>query len=162
MQATKFMGNCTDCNYRKHHMHLFSSHSFTKTQNENAQNACLMQATQFMGNCNDCNYRKHHMHLFSSLSFTKTQNDCFISQQSWLKPGGHLLITDYCCSRGEHSELFKKYLAERQYHLIDVESYGKVSVFRFSVAKVWFLVSKRTDEQNSRGVAINENLLHMF
>ncbi|CAH3041219.1 unnamed protein product [Pocillopora meandrina] len=45
---------------------------------------------------------------------------------SWLKPGGQLLITDYCCSRGEHSELFKKYLAERQYHLIDVESYGKM------------------------------------
>ena len=112
--------------------------------------ARLMQATKFMGNCTDCNYRKRHMHLFSSLSFTKTQNDCFILQQSWLKPGGQLLITDYCCSRGEHSEQFKKYLAERQYHLIDVESYGKVSVFRFSVAKVWFLVSKRTDEQNSR------------
>lgn len=102
------------------------------------------------------------MHPFSSLSFTKTQNDCFILQQSWLKPGGQLLITDYCCSRGEHSEQFKKYLAERQYHLIDVESYGKVSVFRFSVTKVWFLVSKRTDEQNSRGAAMNENLLHMF
>lgn len=44
----------------------------------------------------------------------------------WLKPGGQLLITDYCCSPGEHSEQFKKYLEERQYHLIDVESYGKI------------------------------------
>lgn len=36
------------------------------------------------------------------------------------------MITDYCCSPGEHSEKFKKYLAERQYYLIDVESYGKM------------------------------------
>ncbi|KAL9974416.1 hypothetical protein ACROYT_G011443 [Oculina patagonica] len=44
----------------------------------------------------------------------------------WLKPGGQLLITDYCCSPGKHSEQFTKYLQERQYHLIDVESYGKI------------------------------------
>lgn len=45
---------------------------------------------------------------------------------SWLKPGGQLLVTDYCCSPGEHSEQFKQYLEQRQYHLIDVESYGKL------------------------------------
>lgn len=44
----------------------------------------------------------------------------------WLKPGGQLLVTDYCCSPGEHSEQFKKYLQERQYHLIDVENYGQI------------------------------------
>lgn len=57
-------------------------------------------------------------------------NEYFISQQRWLKPGGQLLITDYCCSPDTPSEQFKKYLEERQYHLIDVESYGKVSLVR--------------------------------
>lgn len=37
-----------------------------------------------------------------------------------------MLVTDYCCRSGEHSDQFKQYLKERQYHLIDVESYGKL------------------------------------
>jgi len=44
----------------------------------------------------------------------------------WLKPGGKLLITDYCCSEGEHSEDFKKYVAQRGYALLSPAAYGKV------------------------------------
>ena len=112
MQATKLMGNCTDCNYRKHHMHLFSSHSFTKTQNENAQNACLMQATQFMGNCNDCNYRKHHMHLFSSHSFTKTQNEN--AQNACLMQATQFMGNCNDCNyRKHHMHLFQVFHSQR-------------------------------------------------
>ena len=65
--------------------------------------------------------------LVHDILLIKSTDECVASQQRWLKPGGQLLITDYCCSPGEHSEQFKKYLEQRQYHLIDVESYGKVS-----------------------------------
>lgn len=57
---------------------------------------------------------------------SRTKKALFKKILSWLKPGGQLLVTDYCCSPGEHSEQFKQYLEQRQYHLIDVESYGKL------------------------------------
>jgi phosphoethanolamine N-methyltransferase len=47
---------------------------------------------------------------------------------SWLKPGGRLLISDYC--RGEDnethrlSEEFKEYVSQRGYHLHTVNEYG--------------------------------------
>ncbi len=44
---------------------------------------------------------------------------------SWLKPGGVLLISDYCCGVGAHSEEFKAYVKNRQYHLLDPYTYGK-------------------------------------
>lgn len=56
----------------------------------------------------------------------KDKKSLFKKILSWLKPGGQLLVTDYCCRSGEHSDQFKQYLKERQYHLIDVESYGKL------------------------------------
>jgi len=56
----------------------------------------------------------------------KDKKTLFKKILSWLKPGGQLLVTDYCCSPGKHSEQFKKYLEQRQYHLVDVESYGKL------------------------------------
>ncbi|KAJ7376646.1 hypothetical protein OS493_033528 [Desmophyllum pertusum] len=56
----------------------------------------------------------------------KDKKSLFQKILRWLKPGGQLLITDYCCSPDTPSEQFKKYLEERQYHLIDVESYGKI------------------------------------
>jgi len=57
----------------------------------------------------------------------------------WLKPGGELLITDYCCSPGEHSERFKAYVAQRHYHLLSVENYGKL------LEKVGFLDVRAED-----------------
>lgn len=56
----------------------------------------------------------------------KDKKALFTKVLGWLKPGGQLLVTDYCCSRAEHSEQFKKYLEQRQYHLVDVESYGEL------------------------------------
>ncbi|XP_013391180.1 phosphoethanolamine N-methyltransferase-like [Lingula anatina] len=45
---------------------------------------------------------------------------------SFLKPGGKLLISDYCCSDGDHSENFQKYVAQRGYHLLTPTEYGKL------------------------------------
>lgn len=44
----------------------------------------------------------------------------------WLKPGGHLMITDYVCGPQEgHSDEFKRYVTQRGYHLLTVPQYGK-------------------------------------
>lgn len=40
-----------------------------------------------------------------------------------LKPGGRLLITDYCRGTGTASAGFERYVAERGYHLLDLEGY---------------------------------------
>ena len=42
-----------------------------------------------------------------------------------LKPGGQLVISDYCCGDGQHSQDFKDYVKQRGYNLLTVEDYGK-------------------------------------
>jgi len=42
-----------------------------------------------------------------------------------LKPGGLLVITDYCCGEGPHSQAFKDYVKQRGYNLLTVKEYGK-------------------------------------
>ncbi|KAJ8302833.1 hypothetical protein KUTeg_019229 [Tegillarca granosa] len=44
----------------------------------------------------------------------------------WLRPGGKVLISDYCCSEGEHSDRFKAYVKQRGYNLLSPQQYGKV------------------------------------
>lgn len=43
-----------------------------------------------------------------------------------LKPGGKLMISDYCCGDQEHSKRFKDYVAERGYKLYTVKGYGEI------------------------------------
>ncbi|XP_071785730.1 uncharacterized protein [Asterias amurensis] len=45
---------------------------------------------------------------------------------TWLKPGGKLLISDYCCGDLPHTETFKMYVAQRGYTLYTPEQYGKL------------------------------------
>ncbi|CAK4219023.1 unnamed protein product [Aphanomyces euteiches] len=44
----------------------------------------------------------------------------------WLKPGGRLLISDYCCGEQEQSDRFKAYVKSRGYHLLSPAQYGDV------------------------------------
>lgn len=44
----------------------------------------------------------------------------------WLKVGGKVFISDYCCSDGEHSEQFKAYVKQRGYNLLSPKRYGEV------------------------------------
>lgn len=44
----------------------------------------------------------------------------------WLKPGGKLLISDYCCSEGPHTDKFTEYVKLRGYHLYSPPAYGKL------------------------------------
>lgn len=50
----------------------------------------------------------------------------FESFFTWLRPGGQLLITDYCTSPDETSSEYREYVAQRGYHLLSVEEYGEV------------------------------------
>lgn len=50
----------------------------------------------------------------------------FKSFYNWLKPGGRVLISDYCRSAGSPSEEFSKYIKQRGYDLHDVEAYGQM------------------------------------
>ncbi|KAM7267060.1 hypothetical protein ACFE04_009226 [Oxalis oulophora] len=44
----------------------------------------------------------------------------------WLKPGGKVLITDYCRRAGTPSSEFADYIKQRGYDLHDVETYGQM------------------------------------
>lgn len=56
---------------------------------------------------------------------------CVSVWQKWLKPGGKVLISDYCCSEGPHSDKFKAYVKQRGYHLLSPAAYGKVQLVFF-------------------------------
>ncbi|KAL8604016.1 hypothetical protein ACOMHN_039060 [Nucella lapillus] len=49
-----------------------------------------------------------------------------ICGQKWLKPGGRVLISDYCCSEGPHTDRFKAYVKQRGYNLLSPAAYGKL------------------------------------
>ncbi|RCV16706.1 hypothetical protein SETIT_3G159500v2 [Setaria italica] len=50
----------------------------------------------------------------------------FRSFFKWLKPGGKVLISDYCKNPGKPSEEFAAYIKQRGYDLHDVKAYGKM------------------------------------
>lgn len=50
----------------------------------------------------------------------------FANFLKWLKPGGEVLISDYCKGPQELSDVMKAYIAKRQYHLLSPEEYGKL------------------------------------
>uniref|UniRef100_A0A803LTX1 phosphoethanolamine N-methyltransferase n=1 Tax=Chenopodium quinoa TaxID=63459 RepID=A0A803LTX1_CHEQI len=54
----------------------------------------------------------------------------FRSFYKWLKPGGKLLITDYCKNAGTPSPEFAAYIMQRGYDLHDVQEYGQASILR--------------------------------
>ncbi|KAE8124811.1 hypothetical protein FH972_019662 [Carpinus fangiana] len=50
----------------------------------------------------------------------------FRSFYKWLKPGGKVLISDYCKSAGTPSPEFSEYIKQRGYDLHDVKAYGQM------------------------------------
>ncbi|CAI0380580.1 unnamed protein product, partial [Linum tenue] len=50
----------------------------------------------------------------------------FRSFFKWLKPGGKVLISDYCKSAGTASPEFAEYIKQRGYDLHDVKAYGQM------------------------------------
>lgn len=50
----------------------------------------------------------------------------FCPLQSWLKPGGKLLISDYCCGEKPWTPAFQDYVKQRGYILYTPPQYGRV------------------------------------
>lgn len=50
----------------------------------------------------------------------------FKSFYKWLKPGGKVLISDYCRNAGTPTEEFAEYIKQRGYDLHDVKAYGQM------------------------------------
>ncbi len=58
-----------------------------------------------------------------TLLHIKDKEAVFKRMYSWLKPGGHFLISDYCVGDKELSEATKQYIEQRNYYLTTVSSY---------------------------------------
>ncbi|KAJ8575983.1 hypothetical protein ON010_g3227 [Phytophthora cinnamomi] len=70
----------------------------------------------------------------------------------WLKPGGRVLISDYCQGEQESSDRFKKYVAGRGYHLLSPSQYGEV------LESVGFTSVVAEDRTNHFVVVLKEEL----
>jgi len=64
----------------------------------------------------------------------------FTNFLKWLKPGGQLLISDYCRGDKETSDRFEAYVKQRNYQLVTVKEYGKI------IEKVGFSQVKAEDK----------------
>jgi hypothetical protein len=62
----------------------------------------------------------------------------FRSFYKWLKPGGQLLITDYCKSAGIPSSEFAEYIKEGGYHIHDLKEYEQVHSSLDSLSHICF------------------------
>ncbi|XP_078689244.1 uncharacterized protein LOC144920768 isoform X1 [Branchiostoma floridae x Branchiostoma belcheri] len=80
----------------------------------------------------DCTKREYPAESFDvvysrdTILHVKDKLPLFKNFLTWLKPGGKLLISDYCCGDKEWSEVFKKYVAQRGYTLYTPAKYGKL------------------------------------
>jgi len=58
--------------------------------------------------------------------FYQDKPTLFRSFYKWLKPGGTLLITDYCKSVGSLSVEYAEYIKKRGYYIHDMKAYFQV------------------------------------
>lgn len=52
------------------------------------------------------------------------KEELFAKFKDWLKPGGKIFITDYCCGPKPWSDNYAAYVASRGYNLLTVKEYG--------------------------------------
>lgn len=78
----------------------------------------------------------------------------FTNFLKWLKPGGQLLITDYCHGEGELSQEFQDYVKQRCYSITTVSNYGKI------LEKVGFAEVKAEDNSNRFIEVLNTEMQH--
>lgn len=72
--------------------------------------------------------------------FLQDKPALFKSFYRWLKPGGKVLISDYCKRSGPPSEEFAGYIKQRGYDLHDVEEYGQVGICLSKARKIGLFI----------------------
>ncbi|KAL5189236.1 Phosphoethanolamine N-methyltransferase [Glycine soja] len=90
----------------------------------------LNYAVEF--DCADC-YRKTYpentfdvIYTRDTMLHVKDKPTLFRSFYKWLKPGGKILITDYCKSAGSPSLEFAEYIKKGGYYLHDIKAYRQM------------------------------------
>ncbi|XP_062821194.1 uncharacterized protein LOC134294345 [Anolis carolinensis] len=71
---------------------------------------------------------------------------------SWLKPGGQLLLSDYCCGPRPWSRALTDYVQQRGYSLLTPEEYGQV------LQESGFVQVKALDHTERMLLALNQEL----
>lgn len=66
------------------------------------------------------------MRAIINKNILSTRLNCLICLKDWLKPGGKVFITDYCCGPKPWSDNYAAYVAQRGYTLLTPEEYGQV------------------------------------
>ncbi|GAB2270235.1 hypothetical protein Dimus_005139 [Dionaea muscipula] len=80
----------------------------------------------------DCTKKQYPDNVFDVIYSRDTilhiqdKSALFQSFYKWLKPGGKVLISDYCRSAQQPSPEFAEYIKQRGYDLHDVDSYAKM------------------------------------
>ncbi|CAO2818129.1 unnamed protein product [Amaranthus hypochondriacus] len=90
----------------------------------------LKCAVEFeVADCTKKNYPEHSFDVIYSrdtILHIQDKPALFRSFYKWLKPGGKVLISDYCKRAGPPSPEFAMYIKQRGYDLHDVEAYGQM------------------------------------
>jgi len=71
----------------------------------------------------------HAIYSRDTILHIQDKSALFSSFFSWTKPGGRLLISDYCCGQEDRnlwSEPFSQYVKQRGYQLHTIQQYGKL------------------------------------
>ncbi|KAG2411176.1 Phosphomethylethanolamine N-methyltransferase [Vigna angularis] len=90
----------------------------------------LNYAVEF--DCADCFKKSYPDNTFDviytrdTMLHVKDKPTLFRSFYKWLKPGGKILITDYCKSARSPSSEFAEYIKKGGYYLHDMTAYGKM------------------------------------
>jgi phosphoethanolamine N-methyltransferase len=75
--------------------------------------------------------------------------------KDWLKPGGKIFITDYCCGPKPWSDEFTGYVEQRGYDLRTVDEYGNI------FSRLGFRTVKALDVTNLFVESLNNELSKM-
>ncbi|KAK2439651.1 phosphoethanolamine N-methyltransferase [Trifolium repens] len=98
--------------------------------------------------CADCSKKTYPEKTYDviytrdAMLYIKDKPTLFRSFYKWLKPGGQLLITDYCKSAGIPSSEFAEYIKEGGYHIHDLKEYEQM----LENAGFDVIVEDRTDQ----------------
>lgn len=118
--AQKFKTRVVGIDLSTNMIHVALERSMHQNHIDVAFEVCDATQKQYQEGTFDVVYsRDTILHIEDKLSL-------FQSFYKWLKPGGKVLISDYCRGDPPSSQQFDQYVASRGYHLLTPNQYGQV------------------------------------